>query len=522
VVDEDLYFQYSDDDNRDSDDKIREEQETIGIEEASESFKLNQLDEDEALPIGGLMEQSKLPGMIRISGFNPNGIKANQLERQLQHSKDLDIDIQCYSEINVNVLRTDQCQKFYEGCKKMDKSSRSVWGTSQLLADSEYKPGGTAIISTGKTAGQVKKSGSDKLGRWTYQLLDGQGNKDILIVCVYQCCKKPTSPWKTTAYHQQVVMLSEMDRIDKDPRRNFYRDLKKFIESFLTNETSTILPIILGDWNEECKGTSASKKLCEELGLVNIFDRLYPNQKRFKTMRRGSRSINFALAPLELADRVSNFVYEPFMYRLKGDHRAFYFDFGEKVLFGDTKESPYDPTGRSSTSKDPKAVTKYLKEAHEHLIANNMFNRIQKLMECNEPNHDEAERLDRELTRACEHGSNSCKRRRQDYWNIGIHELKRNLSIWYQYKRRQAKKLPSRALIVRTKELGLNIEESSGPEEIDKKITEFRAAIRACHKQANDRRDEMLGELCGRCRQEEESKRNKTTKKDRGTSSSIP
>jgi hypothetical protein len=130
VEDEDLYFHYSDDDNRDSDDKIREEQETIGIEEALESFKLNQLDEDEALPIGGLMERSKLPGMIRISGFNPNGIKANQLERQLQHSKDFDIDIQCYSEINVNVLRTDQRQKFYEGCKKMDKSSRSVWGTS--------------------------------------------------------------------------------------------------------------------------------------------------------------------------------------------------------------------------------------------------------------------------------------------------------------------------------------------------------------------------------------------------------
>jgi hypothetical protein len=177
----------------------------------------------------------------------------------------------------------------------------------------------------------------------------------------------------------------------------------------------------LGDWNEECKGTSASKKLCKEFGLVNIFDRLYPNQKRFKTMRRGSRPIDFSLAPLELADRVSNFLYKPFMYRLKGDHRAFYFDIGEKVLFGDTKESPYDPTGRSFTSKDPKAVTKYLKKAHGHLIANNVFNRIQKLMECNEPNHDEAERLDRELTRACKHGSNSCKRRRQDCWNIEIH-----------------------------------------------------------------------------------------------------
>jgi hypothetical protein len=44
------------------------------------------------------------------------------------------------------------------------------------------KPGGTAIISMGKTAERVKKSGMDKMGWWTYQLLDGKGHKDILIV----------------------------------------------------------------------------------------------------------------------------------------------------------------------------------------------------------------------------------------------------------------------------------------------------------------------------------------------------
>ena len=472
-----------------------ERQEEHVTEEVVDGFIMNVIDDDEALPIGGTMEQPKLPGMIRISGFNPNGIKTSQLESQLQHSKDLDIDIQCYSEVNANVLRTDQRQKFHDGCKRIDKTSRSVWGTSLLPTDSDYKPGGTAIVSTGKTAGRVKKSGSDKLGRWTYQLLDGKGDKDILIISVYQCCKRPTNPGKTTAYHQQIVMLSEMNRIDKDPRRNFYRDLKKFMESFLINEVSTVIPILLGDWNEECKGTSTSKKLCEEFGLVNIFERLHPNQKRFKTMRRGSRPIDFALAPPEIADRVTNFVYEPFLYRLKGDHRAFYFDIGENVLFGDSKESPYDPAGRSFSSKDPKAVTTYLKEVHEHLTDNNVFKRIRKLMDSNEPNHEEAEKLDRELTRACEHGSNACKRRRQDYWNIEIHELKRNLSIWCQFKGRQTRKLSSNALIARTKELGLNLEESSQPEEIDKKIKELRMLIKECHKQSDLRRDEMLGEL---------------------------
>jgi hypothetical protein len=124
------------------------------------------------------------------------------------------------------------------------------------------------------------------------------------------------------------------------------------------------------------------------------------------------------------------------LYRLKGDHRAFYFDIGEKVLFGDVRESPYDPAGRLFSSKDPKAVATYLKEAHEHLNDNDIFKRLQKLMESNEPNHEEAEKLDCELTRAFEHGSNICRRRRKDYWNIEIHELKGNLSIWCQFKGR--------------------------------------------------------------------------------------
>ena len=48
---------------------------------------------------------------------------------------------------------------------------------------------------------------------------------------------------------------------------------------------------------------------------------------------RGSRQIDFTLAPRDVADKVTNIVYEPFLYRLKGDHRAFYFDINEDALF---------------------------------------------------------------------------------------------------------------------------------------------------------------------------------------------
>jgi hypothetical protein len=215
------------------------EEEEDEEDEEDERYVLEDRDETDVILIGGRMGVPKIPGMIRISGCNPNGIKTNQLQCHLQHSKDLQIDIQCYSEVNRNFLRTDVRQFFYEGTKRMERSSRGTWGTSQLPTSSysDFKPGGTAIISTGKSAGRMKKNGSNKLGRWSYQLPDGQDDKDILIICVYQCCKNPTNPKGMTAYHQQEILLSKMDRTDTEPRRNFYRDLEEFIGKCSTNNS---------------------------------------------------------------------------------------------------------------------------------------------------------------------------------------------------------------------------------------------------------------------------------------------
>ena len=198
----------------------------------------------------------------------------------------------------------------------------------------------------------------------------------------------------------------------------------------MIQKNSSLVPIIIGDWNEECKDGSASYKLCRSFGLVSIFDRLYPNQHQFKTYQRGSRVIDFALAPPHIADKVTNFVYEPFLYRLKGDHRAFFFDINERILFGDVKPPPFDPAGRGFTSRDVKNAKIYLEKVHEILLDHDVFNRMQRLLRSPILDNIEAEKLDNIFTKACKIGEDACCRRRKYHWSVDLHKIKRQLSIW--------------------------------------------------------------------------------------------
>ena len=111
------------------------------------------------------MDVLKEDDVIRISGCNPNGIRADQLKSQLQHSLDLDVDIQCYSEVNTDILQPKLRKAFYELPKNMDKSMKSTWSTSKVPSNSEYKPGGTGICTHGRSSSRIKKSGDDEFGR---------------------------------------------------------------------------------------------------------------------------------------------------------------------------------------------------------------------------------------------------------------------------------------------------------------------------------------------------------------------
>ena len=122
--------------------------------------------------IGGNLVTEKQEGHIRISGCNPNGIKAQNLQSHLQHSKDLDIDIQGYSEVNTNFVLNKTAQAFYEMPKRMDPTSRPTWCSSDYESEGVFKPGGTGIVTSGSPASRIKETKKDPLGRWTCQILD--------------------------------------------------------------------------------------------------------------------------------------------------------------------------------------------------------------------------------------------------------------------------------------------------------------------------------------------------------------
>ena len=151
-------------------------------------------------------------------------MKLDQFPLQLQTCKEEEIDIQCFSEINVDVTKLSIKKKYHDTIRGFDQRAKDIWGNSYLNMTSDYKPGGTGIVTFGSVSGRVKKAGYDKMGRWTYQVFEGGDDKITIIFSIYNCCKNPDTRGKKTAYYQQEIMLSEINRTG-NPREYFKRDL---------------------------------------------------------------------------------------------------------------------------------------------------------------------------------------------------------------------------------------------------------------------------------------------------------
>ena len=81
-----------------------------------------------------------------------------------------------------------------------------------------------------------------------------------------------------------------------------------------------------------------------------------------------------------------------------------------EIVFGTFNQSPFDISARSFSSKEIKTATKYLTKLYKFLGHRNEIERSNKLVENSIPNNEEAERIDRDLTRGCKYAKNYCRR----------------------------------------------------------------------------------------------------------------
>ncbi len=140
--------------------------------------------------------------------------------------------------------------------------------------------------------------------------------------------------------------------------------------------------------------------------------------------------------------------YESFFYRFCGDHRALVIDIPRLIIFGTWENSPFDTKNRGFTSKDITSVPRYLDAFTKYANDHNIYRRISELYESDTPDHDKAEQIDRDLTRATQHAENRCRKLRRDYWSIPIHVIRRELVVWNALKYRKKKKLDNQAVFI--------------------------------------------------------------------------
>jgi hypothetical protein len=119
------------------------------------------------------------------------------------------------------------------------------------------------------------------------------------------------------------------------------------------------------------------------------------------------------------------------------------------------------------------------------------------------PNNGEAERIDKEISQACKHGANECRRHPLHYWSVELHELKRELSLYCQFRRRRKKGLDSKALVARTAELGIRLSIDMSDGVIEDRIDETEKESENNPRKIKRTTRQVLvgtGKYIGRCR----------------------
>ena len=196
--------------------------------------------------IGGNIDP-KPSGSLRISSINPGDIQLQDIKITLQHVIDQQIDIQCFSEVNLDTNKNHIQHTIQQTVMKMGNKGRSPWGSSKIPAVESYKPGGTGIASFGDHAGRIKAIEKYPYGRWSYHIPDGKNNIDVLIISVYQCCARPTTKIGGTAFHQQQIQFIDEGREELDPRgeiQMIYSCLSK--RRFLQTQTASHFFWVIG------------------------------------------------------------------------------------------------------------------------------------------------------------------------------------------------------------------------------------------------------------------------------------
>jgi len=387
-------------------------------------------------PVGDVMGP-KGEGVFRLYCQNLNGIKLDALGGDFAELCYLANEVQS-DVLGVTEHNLDNTQ--YRVTSRMHETRTRILGATQtklsmastpITMRQQYKPGGTLMLANGSIMTRMIESGTDEMGRWSYQVFAGKLSRRVTVVTAYQVGGNSSIhslQGKRTARAQQASLLMQRNETEIDPRKHFCSDLKKFLQGHLSSGDNNEA-IVMGDFNEVFgNDTSGITALFTSLNFTDLMYQRH-GTRDVATYARGKTRIDFAFATPTAASCIIACGYEPFNFRMFSDHRAFFLDFDSSRLFGSETSKMASANKRDIQSKSPAQVTVYIESLYQMLSDRNVMDRASALSECTTPNHELAESLDRELERRCLSAGKKCRSFRDPSWSVELSTARSKVAI---------------------------------------------------------------------------------------------
>jgi hypothetical protein len=238
--------------------------------------------------------------------------------------------------------------------------------------------------------------------------LQGKDNRVITYITVYQVCKKPTHIQGITAFHQQETAFRREKRKNTSPRHNFRHDLIRFVTGLQARKHQIILA---GDFNEHIQENNTSlQHISQQCQLLDIWKQRFPTHAEPSTYIRGSKRIDYTLISRDLSNAVTAVGYEPFHFTSATSHRGIFIDFDTNKLFGNTTNTIQSAQSRHLNSKYPLGRKTYIEAAAAHGREQDLFTRLQELIDTNIRDDSIIEKRDATLGECCAIGERKCKK----------------------------------------------------------------------------------------------------------------
>jgi len=405
--------------------------------------------------------------VFRVLLQNPRGLKLGDplnTQYSLSLCQSIGAGAICLPETNTNWAHRSAHSVLHSLlCKSWRHSTYSASFTSESF-ETLHQPGGTLQIITSDWTSRILEKGTDPfgLGRWSYAIMRGAGNKRIAMITAYRVCTQSINTiGETTATAQQFRQLSkqmrEHDTVDDPkPRWQFIIDLQAWIESLVSEGHDIILCL---DANENINNNTGSYTPLQYIsnkptigsghdgslatlmctcGLVDPLLLQHPDQTPPSTYSRSDNRIDYIVISSSLVPAVLRTGIMPYDSVFISDHRPTYVDFESSLLFQDDTNTIGASTRRGLQLQDPRLVEKYYESLRRQLEYHKLPDKILQLyQDAQESPVDHTiairyEKIDKLLTESMLVAERKCSKKYSEVyqWSPALTEVVNVVRFW--------------------------------------------------------------------------------------------